>query len=222
MKTLRRKPASIAKTRWLAYATAGAATALGSVTTAEAEIHYSGVLDIHFRGQKVRKLNLARPAVMLFERSILGYAGVDKFLLIATASHSVRGRSLYSISRLDSGENVSNVPFYKPLGYAYMVTYYGGGNFRKPGEAFIGFKFNQGAGTQYGWARVKMGGSAREQRFYLEDYAYGDVGDSITTGQTSSAGDRVGVAPDSGSLGLLALGAAGLVAWRQRRKENAA
>src|SRR5437588_5718908 len=47
MKTnkLRRKPVSTAKGRWLAYAAAGAATSLGGTHSAEAEIHYSGVID---------------------------------------------------------------------------------------------------------------------------------------------------------------------------------
>ena len=36
------KPASIAKTRWVAYAAAGAATALAGSQSAEAAIHYSG------------------------------------------------------------------------------------------------------------------------------------------------------------------------------------
>src|SRR6266513_1859101 len=45
---LRSKPASIAKTRWLAYATAGAATALAGSNSAEAAIHYSGFVWEHF------------------------------------------------------------------------------------------------------------------------------------------------------------------------------
>ena len=41
-KTLHRKPASIAKGRWAAYATAGAASAFTCANSAEATIHYSG------------------------------------------------------------------------------------------------------------------------------------------------------------------------------------
>ena len=44
-KTLRRTPiANVSQTRWLAYATAGAATAVGA-STAEASIHYSGMIN---------------------------------------------------------------------------------------------------------------------------------------------------------------------------------
>jgi hypothetical protein len=49
------------------------------------------------------------------------------------------------------------------------------------------------------------------------DYAWGDPGDTIRTGQISSAGDMVDTVTESGSVGLLALGAAGLIAWRKRR-----
>ncbi len=45
--------------------------------------------------------------------------------------------------------------------------------------------------------------------FTLVDYAYGDVGDMINAGQHD--------VPEPGSLALLALGGAGLVAWRKRR-----
>ena len=56
-------------------------------------------------------------------------------------------------------------------------------------------------------------------RMILVDYAWGDLGDQVRTGQTSSAGDQVEAIPDQGSLGLLALGGAGLMAWRKRRAE---
>ena len=47
--------------------------------------------------------------------------------------------------------------------------------------------------------------------FTVVDYAYGDAGDSVDTGQV----------PEPGSLALLALGGAGLIAWRKRRSAKA-
>jgi hypothetical protein len=52
-KKLRRKPVSIAKGRWAAYATAGAASAFISANSAEATIHYSGRINQKFHYHSV-------------------------------------------------------------------------------------------------------------------------------------------------------------------------
>lgn len=75
---------------------------------------------------------------------------------------------------------------------------------------FIGFKFDVANGTQYGWVRINVDTGAPTHEFTVVDYASGDPGQRILTGQTS--------VPDSGgSLGLLAIGCAGLLAWRAQR-----
>jgi hypothetical protein len=48
MKALKRKSASIPNSRWLAYATAGAASAFACTHSAEATIHYSGKIEKYF------------------------------------------------------------------------------------------------------------------------------------------------------------------------------
>jgi len=53
--------------------------------------------------------------------------------------------------------------------------------------------------------------------FKLVAYAYADPGEPITAGQRPSDEQ----APDEGSLGWLALGAAGLLAWRKSRSRTA-
>jgi hypothetical protein len=60
-------------------------------------------------------------------------------------------------------------------------------------------------------------GLNRNQNFKLLDYAYGDVGDSIAADQKSGHAMVTG----EGSLGLLALGAAGLLAWRKSKSQTA-
>jgi hypothetical protein len=85
------------------------------------------------------------------------------------------------------------------------------GYFEEHGFGLIGFKFNNGAGVQYGWVRVKMAGNPKNN-FVVVDYAYGDPGDVVLAGQKFDDS-----APSLESLGGLALGAAGLLAWRQRR-----
>ena len=79
-----------------------------------------------------------------------------------------------------------------------------------------------------GWARVKKGGPP-DYRFSLVDYAWGDPGDRFFTGQTRltpcvstpCSTEQVEATPKEGSLGWLALGAAGLLAWRKRRSRAA-
>ena len=83
---------------------------------------------------------------------------------------------------------------------------------------FVGFKFNNGAGPQFGWARVRIsswfpGGYA----FRVLDFAYGDPGKRITAGEGIPRGNEDDQdisddqAPDEGSLGGLALGAVALL-----------
>ena len=59
-------------------------------------------------------------------------------------------------------------------------------------------------------------GKTGDHNFKLIDYAYGDVGDTIAAGQKSGHDP-----PELESLGGLALGAAGLVAWRKSRSRAA-
>ena len=54
-------------------------------------------------------------------------------------------------------------------------------------------------------------------KFILSAYAWADPGESIMVGQTVS--NDMSAVTESGSLGLLAIGCAGLDAWRARRTE---
>jgi hypothetical protein len=76
----------------------------------------------------------------------------------------------------------------------------------------VGFKFNNGAGDQYGWVRVRMRGASRNNGLLI-DFAYGDPGEKVVAGQMESNNSVPGLE----SLGGLALGAAGLLAWRRKR-----
>jgi hypothetical protein len=50
------------------------------------------------------------------------------------------------------------------------------------------------------------------------DYAWADPDESIKTGQKRSS-QLTKAVPKTGSLGLLALGGAGLIVWRKRKGE---
>jgi hypothetical protein len=228
----RRQTAKVSHSRWLAYATAGAATALAGTNSAEAAIHYSGVVKEKFppSSNKIKSFQLDQPGDSFrfghvrdswatFNVNVGGFRG---FLL---------GTSFdYYVSKLSFGQSIAAGPFTSG-GY-----YYGGfmardglpdGQWRDPGVGFVGFRFDRGAGIQYGWARVKMAGAGRSNGFVLLDYAYGDPGEPIRAGQgiprTGEDGQDMSdeQGPDEGSLGGLALGAVGLLAWRKSRSRTA-
>jgi hypothetical protein len=227
MKTVRRKPASIAKTRWAAYATAGAATALAGSNSAEAAIHYSGILNVHFPPDRVKHetfpLDQAGDS-LIFARRNLCQEAIFSIKGIASAAFYGQYGYVPYVYVLGFGQNVSSRQFvhrregYDPPVLALRGTCVDSDSGRwDPGvTGYVGFRFNSGAGTQYGWARVTMSESLTHA-FLLEAYAYADVGERIRAGQISSAEQ----APDESSLGWLALGAAGLMVWRKIRSRTA-
>jgi hypothetical protein len=220
------KSASFTEARWRAYATAGAATALAAASTAEGHIHYFGLVNSKFKnssGTLIRSFPLENGASVFFDRRVFGSPSSNVILFGITKAISAHPRQLnLYVSRLGSGENVSSGPFGGPS-YGVLAE---GGSFshsywRDPGRGFIGFEFNTGDGVQYGWARIKTTGANRNA-FIVLDYAWGDPGDSIRTGQRHDADPQPQQAPASGSLALLALGGAGLVAWRRARSPSPA
>jgi hypothetical protein len=210
------KPASIAKTRWVAYAAAGAATALAGSQSAEAAIHYSGRVNELFLVGEADTLKLDRPGDSFrLSHTSYGYGANDKFAIFGIASAAFRGFSGRGyVSKLGFGQPISMGNFIQQHG---LMVRNGNPHQWNPGEGFIGFRFNKGAGVQYGWARIKISGVPKYD-FVLLDYAYADPGERLTAGQTLENTSSDEQAPDQGSLGGLALGAVGLLAWRKSRK----
>jgi len=230
-KTLRRRAITIANSRWATYAVAGAATSLAGLPAAQAEIHYSGAVDFRFTGTLFHQFPLDHGASLSFHRidegGGQGYAKINIPNSIgdfAGTAIGSEGSYLYA-SRLSRRVPVSQLHLRNSCDsisstvrcFGAIIGLEGGtsGDFQAPGRGFIGFVFNAGAGNQYGWARIKTDG-APSYNFILIDYAWGDPGESIQTGQTRSVPTGQAVSK-SGSLGLLATGATGLKAWRQHK-----
>lgn len=229
--------------RWTSYAIAAGATAAGAIPIAEAEIHYSGPVDYQFHDLSTFKrqnfplsngayLQGAFNDVRLFGFAY-AYFGVDG----AGVSNSLRGpgsvSGFFQLAALPGKSVVSDGNFFPTPGYGnalmqsiHCINPY----WQDRGVYYVGFRFNTGAGPQYGWVRIRWSGCNRND-FIVKDYAWGDVGDKIKTGQKHLKAEETQAAPTAnnvdagppadslGSLGLLALGAVGFQAWRAKRTE---
>ncbi len=95
----------------------------------------------------------------------------------AAVSNMRRG-SNYFVSRLELRDPIAGRRFADGLTRGVLATAYGGGYFGEAGLGYISFKFDGGAGVQYGWVRVKVSGAPRN-RFIVLDYAWADPGEEI-------------------------------------------
>ena len=186
--TRARKPAVITNSRWVAYATTSAATAIACAASAEAEIHYSGIVDHDFAnggfagpmGPGVTlDLNVStgtRVGGGGFQFGAAFIRGPSGSTAGLFAGYGTDLAAYFWLSQLfvgaflptqDFGEfcrRSSSCKVCRPTGscscnVCYGTAEIGGSDFRAAGIGFIGFRFSHGGGgTQYGWARVKKGG----------------------------------------------------------------
>lgn len=217
-----RESALIHNSRWAAYASAGAAAAIAGVQSAEADIHYSGPVNQHLQGGpgtfQIGYFQLTAPNEsfgLIHVATDAGNEGIARFVIGGHGTFVTAGFAGFTsgpyayVSKLLGG-NINAAAFIQSTSHYFGTMAFRGGSINSQwldaGSGFVAFKFDVGAGTQFGWVRVTMDGQPQNS-FTVVDYAWGDAGDLIAAGQI----------PEPGSLGLLALGGAGLLAWRKRR-----
>ncbi len=220
---------SISSGRWAAYAAAGVATTVGLAPSSEAEVHYSGLVNYEFgRHNGFGAFPLDQGVSLAMNIGVPGSSDAFGHVRITGADGAFVGRfAAYTspfASTLDIGVNVSQQRFFVSCRWSSsnqtQICYYsgdniGGASFETRKRTFIGFRFTNETGLHYGWARIHLSGPPK-YRFDLVDYAWADAGEQLRTGQKVSH-PQVGATTKSGSLGLLALGAAGFKVWRPEK-----
>ncbi len=155
--------------------------------------------------------------------------GLNGNAFVNTDPAPYAGGQPYGPNNLAFGATISGQSFYGgpnggPMQLAYTATLvstvwgpFGGLNFPdNPANGFVGVQFETGGGDQvFGWIRVRVEGDVTNANFEdalitVNGFAYATPGTEILAGQV----------PEPSSVGLLALGAAGL-AFRRRKKDAA-
>ncbi len=90
-------------------------------------------------------------------------------------------------------------------------------NFSLGTSGQFGFRFTDTGNTYYGWGSLLIDGQAIGQGFKITEAYY-----NTTPNASISVGQVPVVVPEPSSMTLMALGAAGVVAWRSRRTAKAA
>ena len=204
------KLSAVNKKRWATYAVAGVAALVSGADTAESQITHVVVGanwtfgdDFYFALDGNAALDFYHPGSVALLGVFNNGAQYGNIFGFSAGGYSYA-------SNLASGVNLSTQ---NALPGAFATLAYNGGYANSQfvnTSGIIGFSFDGGNGTQFGWARLTALGDAPVNSYTIEESAFADVGTAIAAGQIAAV-------PEPSSLGLLALGALGVLANRRRK-----
>jgi hypothetical protein len=197
--------------RRAAYALAASATAV-CANGADAAVIYSGPQNISIGSGNSQTINLDGDAFgdVLLKNYVFGgspYQGATVSFSPGKLVGFTSGLSYASALTAGSTIDISTAG---PSFTGSMA--FGAANpnaqFNNVTDAFLGFSFPSAGNTYYGWIRVDVNNAAG--MFLVKDWAY-----ESTPGVGIAAG--AGIVPEPATLGLLACGAAGILAIRRQK-----
>ncbi len=214
----------LTKNRWSKYvaaSAAGAAATLGAQEAAQAYTVIQVNTTLEDRTQGNGYFDVFGPytfggagASFQFQQAFNETGtNVGQLTLVGTGNITFAGfaaGAYFYPSNLAYGAVISAQNFGMPAGVRGDMAWgagYTNSQFLTAGVGYVAFRFDLGAGTQYGWAQVDLNGAPDNRGTFIA-YGYGAPGEAVTVGQPI---------PEPSSLAMLALGGLGLMAWRRKR-----
>lgn len=210
--------------------TAAASSAFVFSASADAAIIYSGIQNI--TSDSSVDINGGGDDFSITVSSATGASSYGYANLNPVAGFQFIRTNFRDVKKLSSGSTISaGANFFDSQGTFRYVVRDSSGSFFEEGDwqgavapnttsGFAGFKIDDNGTDIFGWLRFSIENEGAGNPFTPEgfpikvtliDWAYEDTGAAILAGQTSAV-------PLPGSLGLFAMGATGLAAFRRRKK----